>query len=131
VVRSGAGPGKGPAPLSRAGPHGTAASAFAYRYHNGADWPVWDGLYAELLVEAGMPGWEYPLLRWWQVGLAQGWASPVEYYSPPYGRGAVLQAWSSLPAAVALRWRQRVVAGIERWEQRTGGRPGPAAPRPA
>jgi hypothetical protein len=101
-------------------------SAFPYRYHNGADWPYWDGLEAELLLDAGLPGWEYPLLRWWQVGLARGWAAPVEYYSPPYGRGALLQAWSSLPAAVALRWRDRVVDGSKRWEGRAEG--GPRAP---
>ena len=73
-----------------------------------------------------LPGWEYPLLRWWQVGLARGWAAPVEYYSPPYGRGALLQAWSSFPAAVALRWRDRVVDGSKRWEGRAEG--GPRAP---
>ena len=78
-------------------------TAFPYRYHNGSDWPYWDGVYAELLVERGLPGWQYPLLRWWEYGLAQDWASPVEYFSPPYGRGALLQAWSSYPAAVALR----------------------------
>ncbi len=98
-------------------------SAFPYRYHNGADWPYWDGLEAELLLSAGLPGWEYPLLRWWQVGLAEGWAAPVEYYSPPYGRGALLQAWSSLPAAVALRWRDRVVDGATGWDKRAGGGP--------
>jgi hypothetical protein len=99
-------------------------SAFAYRYHNGADWPYWDGVYADLLLKAGMPGWEYPLLRWWEYGLAQGWASPVEYYSPPYGPGALLQAWSSVPAAVALKQREQVVAAAKRWEERTNDHPG-------
>lgn len=86
-------------------------TAFPFRYHNGSDWPYWDGVYADLLLERGLPGWEYPLLRWWEYGLAQGWASPVEYFSPPYGRGALLQAWSSYPAAVALRRGLRDVKG--------------------
>ncbi len=53
-------------------------SAFPYRCHNGADWPYWGGLHAELLPNAGPRGWEYPLLRRWQVGLQHGWAAPVE-----------------------------------------------------
>lgn len=91
-------------------------TAFPYRYHNGSDWPYWDGVYAELLLERDVPGWEYPLLRWWEYGLEQGWSSPVEYFSPPFGRGALLQAWSSYPAAVALRRGLRGVEGG--WERK-------------
>ena len=35
----------------------------------------------------------------------------VEYFSPPFGRGSLLQGWSSLPAAVALAHRDIVLAG--------------------
>jgi hypothetical protein len=97
-------------PYARAGDV-RAKSAFGFRYHNGADWPWLDGLYADERLKRGLPGWRYPLLRWWEVSLAQGWAGPVEYFSPPYPRGGLLQGWSSLPAAVALRHRNQVLAG--------------------
>ena len=88
-----------------------AKSAFAWRYHNGADWPWLDGLYAGERLRRGLPGWRYPLTRWWQTCLANGWAGPVEYFSPPFGRGSPLQGWSSLPAAVALAHRDQILAG--------------------
>lgn len=88
-----------------------AKSAFAYRYHNGADWPWLDGLYARERLRRGLPGWRYPLLRWWQTCLGQGWAGPVEYFSPPFGRGSLLQGWSGFPAAVALEFADTVLAG--------------------
>jgi glycogen debranching enzyme len=88
-----------------------AKSAFPYRYHNGADWPWLDGVYAAERLRRGLPGWRYPLTRWWEWCLSEGWAGPVEYYSPPFGRGSLLQGWSSLPAAVALAYADRVLAG--------------------
>jgi Glycosyl-hydrolase family 116, catalytic region len=88
-----------------------AKSAFAFRYHNGADWPWLDGLYAGELLRRGLPGWRYPLTRWWEVCLHQGWAGAVEYFSPPFGRGSLLQGWSSLPAAVALAHQDQLLAG--------------------
>jgi glycogen debranching enzyme len=88
-----------------------AKSAFPYRYHNGGDWPWLDGLYAGERLRRGLAGWRYPLLRWWEVSLQRGWAGPVEHFSAPFGRGSLLQAWSSLPAAVALGWADRVLAG--------------------
>lgn len=86
-------------------------SAFPLRYHNGGDWPWLDGLYAGERLRRGLAGWRYPLLRWWEACLANGWTAPVEHFSPQYGRGSLLQAWSSLPAAVALQHRQAVLAG--------------------
>lgn len=86
-------------------------SAFAGRYHNGGDWPWLDGLYAGERLRRGLPGWRAPLTRWWESGLRQGWTSPVEHFSAAYGRGSLLQAWSSLPAAVALEHRATVLAG--------------------
>lgn len=81
-----------------------AKTAFAFRYHNGSDWPYWDGVYAEERLRRGMGGARYALTRWWETCLANGWAGPVEYFSPPFGRGSLLQGWSGMPAAVALRY---------------------------
>jgi hypothetical protein len=88
-----------------------AKSAFAFRYHNGADWPWLDGLYAGERLRRSLDGWRYPLTRWWESCLANGWAGAVEYFSPPFGRGSLLQGWSSLPAAAALAHRAQVLAG--------------------
>jgi hypothetical protein len=94
-----------------------AKSAFPYRYHNGAEWPWLDGLYAGERLRRGLSGWRYPLTRWWQVSLQQGWPAPVEYFSPPFGRGSPLQGWSSLPAAVALAHAEQVLGGDPAEEQ--------------
>ncbi len=77
-------------------------SRFPYRYHNGADWPLWDGVYAEERLRRGLPGWRYPLTRAWTHGLAHGRATPVEYVSPPYGVGSLSNGWSAMPAAAML-----------------------------
>jgi glycogen debranching enzyme len=88
-----------------------AKSAFAYRYHNGGDWPWLDGLYAGERLRRGLPGWRYPLTRWWETCLERGWAGAVEHFSSPFGRGSLLQGWSSLPAAVALSFADQVLQG--------------------
>jgi hypothetical protein len=75
-------------------------TAQPYRYHNSADWPYLDGLYAKVLRKERKPDWRYVLVRWWQYGLEQGWLTPVEYFSPPYPVGGMLQGWSSFAAAV-------------------------------
>jgi len=90
-------------PYKRAGDI-RAKTAFAFRYHNGADWPYWDGVYAEERLRRGMGGARYALTRWWETCLANGWAGPVEYFSPPFGRGSLLQGWSAMPATIALRY---------------------------
>jgi glycogen debranching enzyme len=77
-------------------------SRFPYRYHDGADWPVWDGVYAEQRMRLGVGGWRYPLTRWWALALERGRATPFEYWSPPYGEGSPSNAWSSMPAAALL-----------------------------
>jgi len=86
-------------------------TVFPYRYHNGSDWPWLDGVYAEERLRRGLPGWRYPMTRWWEMCLAKGWMGAVEYFSPPWGRGSLLQGWSGLPAAVALKYRDVVLAG--------------------
>jgi len=81
-----------------------AKTAFAFRYHNGSDWPYWDGVYAEERMRRGLGGVRYALTRWWQTCLAEGWAGAIEYFSPPFGRGSLLQGWSAMPAAAALKY---------------------------
>ena len=78
-------------------------SAQPFCYHNGADWPYWDGVYASILLERNDPSGLEVLTRWWEYGLEQGWLTPVEYYSPPFPVGGMLQGWSSMPAAILLR----------------------------
>ena len=90
-----------------------AKSAFAYRYHNGSDWPYLDAIYAEERLRRGLGGARYALVRWWEVSLANGWAGAVEYYSPPFGRGSLLQGWSGLPAHVAVRFSDQLQAELE------------------
>ena len=87
-----------------------AKSAFAFRYHNGSDWPYLDGLYAGERLRRGLGGARYALTRWWEMCLANGWAGAVEYYSPPFGRGSLLQGWSGLPAHVAVQYRDVLLA---------------------
>jgi len=75
---------------------------FPYRYHDGGDWPYWDGVYAEQRLLRGMEGWRYPLTRWWEVGLAHGRTTPTEHQSPPWPAGSPATGWSSMPAAAVL-----------------------------
>lgn len=86
-------------------------TSFAFRYHNGSDWPWLDGLYTEERLRRGLPGWRYPMLRWWETCLQMGWMGAVEYFSPPWGRGSLLQGWSAMPAAVAIKYRDVVLKG--------------------
>lgn len=86
-------------------------SAFAFRYHNGSDWPYLSGLYAGERLRRGLAGWRYPMVRWWETCLANGWMGAVEYFSPPWGRGSLLQGWSAMPAAMALKYRDIVLRG--------------------
>ncbi len=81
-----------------------AKTAFAFRYHNGSDWPYLDGLYAGERLRRRLGGARYALTRWWEMCLANGWAGPVEYFTPPFGRGSLLQGWSAMPATVALQY---------------------------
>lgn len=89
-----------------------AKSAFAYRYHNGSDWPYLSGLYAEQRLQYGLDGWDYPMLRWWMTSLEQGWIGSVEYFAPPFGRGSLLQGWTGMHAAAILEYRDRIEAAL-------------------
>ena len=74
-------------------------SADPLRYHNGADWPYLSALYAFAKKIHGMDD-RYPLMRWYEIGLLQGFATPVEYFSPCYPAGGMLQGWSAFSAFV-------------------------------
>lgn len=89
-----------------------AKSAFAYRYHNGSDWPYLSGLYAEQRLKYGLDGWDYPMLRWWRTSLENGWIGSVEYFAPPFGRGSLLQGWTGMSAAAILKYKPRIEAAI-------------------
>jgi GH15 family glucan-1,4-alpha-glucosidase len=83
-------------------------SVHPYCYHNGADWPYWDGVYGAVLLAHEDDDWQYVLTRWWSYGLEQGWLTPVEYYSPAYPVGGMLQGWSAMPAAVLLQHKEQM-----------------------
>ncbi|WP_206078327.1 GH116 family glycosyl hydrolase [Poseidonocella sp. HB161398] len=91
-------------------------TVFAFRYHNGSDWPYLSGLYAEVLADHGMDP-VYPMTRWWRTCLENGWAGAVEYFAPPWGRGSLLQGWSAMPAHVWLSregaWKAAAAAELE------------------
>jgi len=89
-------------------------SSLPLNYHNGSDWPYWDGVYAAALFERGRPEWRYALLRWWEYGISRGWLTPIEYYSPAHEPGGMLQGWSSMPAAVCAElWKLKGAASAE------------------
>jgi hypothetical protein len=73
-------------------------SAQPYHYHNGADWPYLDGVFGTVALRHYDDDAEYILTRWWSYSLAHGWLTPIEYYSPAYPPGGMLQAWSAMPA---------------------------------
>ncbi len=75
---------------------------FPLRYHDGAEWPYWSGVDAEQRLRRDLDGWRYPLTRWWEVGLARGLSTPVEYHSPPWPPGSPATGWSSMPTAAVL-----------------------------
>lgn len=89
-------------PFYRQVHHQVEKSMSPYRYHNGGDWPYMDGIYALAKLKSGDAEWRYPLTRWFQVSMDNGWLTPVEYYGPLYGKGSNLQGWSSMPAAAML-----------------------------
>ncbi len=77
-------------------------SAEPYHYHNGGDWPYWDGVYGAILLQRDDPDARYVLSRWWEIALENGWLTPFEYAAPPYPQGSLLQGWSTMPAVALL-----------------------------
>jgi hypothetical protein len=90
-------------------------SAETYRYHNGSDWPYWDGVYGLILRQRNDPDWRYVLTRWWEMSLERGFLTPFEYWSPPHPVGGLLQGWSAMPAVALLSqqvtWQNREAGG--------------------
>ncbi|MEO8396895.1 MAG: hypothetical protein ABI700_28125, partial [Chloroflexota bacterium] len=82
-------------------------SAEPYRYHNGGDWPYWDGVYGLILLQRDDPDARYVLSRWWEIALEHGWLTPFEYAAPPFPKGGLLQGWSAMPA---VAWISRQFA---------------------
>lgn len=77
-------------------------SGQAYRYHNGANWPYWAGMFAYMLMREGR-NYEYALTSWFTFGINNGCFTPLEYLSPYYKQGSNLQAWSAT-SAFALQY---------------------------
>ena len=69
-------------------------SSQPFRYHNGANWPYWSGLFAYMLNLNGRNS-DYVLTKPYTFNVAQNNFTPVEYFSPYYQTGSMLQAWSS------------------------------------
>ena len=86
---------------------------FPYRYYNGGD--AGPGSTASTLAERLRRDLAAGAITVAAIGgrssLRRNWAEPVEHFSALFGAARELQAWSSLPAAVALGWADRVLAG--------------------
>ena len=80
-----------------------------------ADWPWLDGLYAGELLRRGRPGWRYPLTRWWESCLANGWMA--RWSTSP--RRSDAAACSRAGAGSRSRWRWRTVTRCWPVTQRT------------
>ena len=92
-----------------------AKSAFPYRYHNGGGQRLARRVVRRrAALRRGLGGWRYPLLRWWEACLARGWAEAIGALLSPMAEARCYQAWSSLPAAVALAYADQVLAGRSR-----------------
>ncbi len=79
-----------------------AKSARAYNYHNGAEWPYLNAIYAQVLLERDDPDWRYVLTRWWALQLERDQLTPLEYHTPAYPDGAPLQGWSGMAVSAML-----------------------------
>jgi len=79
-----------------------------------------DGLYALALMKHGFDA-HHALTRWFDYSLEKGWYTPVEYYSPVYGNGSFLQAWSSTPAYAIQTGGTEYLSIINKNEQEKDG----------
>lgn len=70
-----------------------------YRYHNGANWPYLSAMYAYAKRKYNME-YHYALESWFDFNVKKGHYTPVEYFSPYYPKGSLLQAWSGNSAFV-------------------------------
>ncbi len=75
--------------------HLVEKSSIPYLYHNGSDWPYFSSVYAMAKKMCGLD-YSYPLTRWHDYGLEQGWFTPIEYYTATRYKGGALQGWSGV-----------------------------------
>lgn len=78
-------------------------SSRPFLYHNGSDWPYLSSMYALTKYKNQME-YTYPLYRWFQEMMNNGYYTPIEYYTPTYPVGGMLQGWSGV-GAYALQKR--------------------------
>lgn len=74
-------------------------SSQPYHYHNSANWPYLSSMYA-LAKKKYKLDYNYALESWFDYNVKKGNFTPVEYFSPLYPCGSLLQAWSGVSAFV-------------------------------
>ena len=74
-------------------------SSQPFRYHNGANWPYLSAMYSLAKRKFNLD-WLYPIESWFDYNVKEGNFTPVEYFSPVYKVGSLLQAWSGVSAFV-------------------------------
>ncbi|MBQ7235605.1 MAG: hypothetical protein IJX03_00415 [Clostridia bacterium] len=77
----------------------TNRSAQPLHYHNGGNWPYYSALYSYAKRKFGME-YKNALTSWFFYNVKKGNYTPIEYFSPIYKDGSLLQAWSSVAAFV-------------------------------
>ena len=74
-------------------------SARHFDYHNGANWPYLSAMYAYAKMIYGKE-YKYALTSWFSYNVQRGNYTPIEYFSPYWGCGSNMQAWSGVCAFV-------------------------------
>jgi glycogen debranching enzyme len=74
-------------------------SSQPYHYHNSANWPYLSSMYALAKKKYNLE-YTYALESWFDYNIKRGNFTPVEYFSPVYPCGSLLQAWSGVSAFV-------------------------------
>lgn len=77
--------------------HLVEKSSYPYYYHNGSDWPYFSSMYALTKFKNDME-YEYSLFQWFHTMVEQGHYTPIEFYTPTYPVGGMLQGWSGVGA---------------------------------
>ena len=74
-------------------------SAQPFHYHNGGNWPYFSAIYAYAKRKFGME-YKNALQSWFLYNVKKCNYTPIEYFSPLYDQGSLLQAWSGVAAFV-------------------------------
>lgn len=77
--------------------HLVEKSSYPYYYHNGSDWPYFSSIYALTKFKNDME-YEYSLFQWFHTMIEEGHYTPIEFYTPTYPVGGMLQGWSGVGA---------------------------------